>query len=188
MWSQTFMNPAVTIRRQLSVLTTYLYAYVFFPHCVGMAPYCFCVSVQFPENSKPESFTFHLLFCIPLKDLPVYVLPHPWTTSILSPALLSHRQVPPTSAPCPLGNGDIIKPMEAGCTPPQSLMTHYPVLTHRLTSLPCIQTHSYAHIYPHAYLQIQRRLHTYEELFEMHWRLAGSWVAVHGQDFCIPSV
>lgn len=115
---------------KLSELTTYL---------------CNFSSVQFPENSKLESFTFHLLFCTPLRDLPVYVLPQPLTTSILSPALLSHRQVPPTSAPRPLGNGDIIKPMEAGWTPPQSLMTHYPVLTHRLTSLPCIQTHSYAH-------------------------------------------
>lgn len=174
MWSQTFLNPTVTIRRhQLSVLSIYLYACVFFPHCIGMVPYCFCVSVRFPENSKVESFTFHLLFCIHLKDLPVYLLPQPWTTSILSPALLSHRQVPPTSAPRPLGNGDIIKPVEAGCTPPQSLMTHYPVLTHRLTSLPCIQTHSYAHIYPHGDLRIQKRSHKNEALFEMHFRVLG---------------
>jgi len=64
---------------------------------------------------------------------------------ILSPALLSLRQVPPTPAPRSLGNGDIIKPMEAGCTPPQPLMTHYPVLTHTITSHTHIRTHYYIH-------------------------------------------
>lgn len=50
-----------------------------------------------------------------------------------------------------------------------------------------IHTHIRAHIYPHGYLHIPKRLHKYEALFEMHfrdscsqWRLAGSWVAVHG--------
>lgn len=93
--------------------------------------------------------------CTTLWDSPERVLHKPQATSILSPDLLSHHQVPPTPASCPLGNGDIIKPMDAGCTPPQSLMTHCPLLTHRTTSLPCIQTHSYAHTLTYIYIHTE---------------------------------